>query len=111
MVELIFTKDEKIFIEEALNTYSESQNPISRFPLREELKQPLIDSALQKLDCLNVFTSFTKNESSVMLLAMGYIRQISDISGIDITDPAFHSAIMKLGDLLETYNQMGQNSL
>ena len=96
-----FNTEELLAITAAVETYLESKNAaVYGQVLKNEIKVPLCNSCLKKLDNYNPLTFFTKQEYTVMYMAVTYVDFISVSEGIEI--PGNASAQDKLAQLADT---------
>ena len=89
---MLFNNEEITILISALETY----NDAPRNELRPELQNTLVNSSIEKLENLTALTYFTKQEFSIMALAMNFIIQSLEISGNivdDFTFTLFHRLI------------------
>ncbi len=74
---MLFDIDEVTFLTSALESYNDEH----RKELRPELQDELAKSAIGKLENLTPLTYFTKQEFSIMALALHFIIQSLEKSG------------------------------
>ena len=65
---MVFNKEEVATISNILSTYSKSPKGI----LKAEFQAQIADQCLEKLNTLNIFTSFSKQEYTVMASAIQF---------------------------------------
>ena len=93
---MIFSPDEIHLVKDALSEY----NKVPRGDLIEPVQRSVVSSALQKLDSFNLFTSFTKQEFTVMALSVHF--RIHSLAKSHRTVPVKYFALReKLLDLAE----------
>lgn len=100
---LNLTTDEISHVYAALETFAESKNAnVNGKSIKEPLKTQLVNSCLKKLDNLSILTYFNGQELTVMLLALHYIMDCVESTGIcdfEISDVV--SAIEKISDVVD----------
>jgi tRNA splicing ligase len=93
---MFLTLEELAVTISALETFGEAKNAdIQGYVLREELKQSLIKSSVQKLKFPSAFSYFNKQEYTVMHMALVYILKISAFANVDFDLTAVISASEK----------------
>lgn len=88
---ILFTEKQKELILKSLEIYSE----FPFCPLKPELKSALIFSSIQKLKNLSIFTSFSKQELTIMYMSLDHIEDYpSEIK--DFSEQEFYSLTEKI---------------
>lgn len=90
---LNFNMDEIIIVQAALGTFLDSKEAcVLGMTIKEPLKTQLIESALTKLEKLSLLTYFNKQELTIMIMSLEYIKNICEIPNEEV----FLSALDKL---------------
>lgn len=79
---MLFTKDECIHLIAALETYNDTPRGL----LNPDVQNTVCSSALSKLKSFNLFTSFTKQEFTMMFASVLFSIELLDRKHIAVPD-------------------------
>ncbi len=98
MSNLIFSHDQIQLLITALSEYLQNP-PLFNFNLKEEVWRPSMDRCVKKLMSFSIFTSFSKQEFTVMLLAADYYERVLILDETEYDEELYTKTINTLSEL------------
>lgn len=98
MNSLIFSHEQTQLLITALSEYLQDP-PLFSFNLTEDMWRPLMKQCIKKLTTFSIFTSFSKQEFTVMLLAADHYEKVLILNETEYDEDLYTKTISTLSEL------------